>query len=57
MLLEARVQLGREGRIVGRDRDGDDVGVDLAGRDDADLDSHRRAMVADRVSGGRHPER
>jgi len=57
VLLEARVQLGREGRIVGRDRDGDDVGVDLAGRDDADLDSHRRAMVADRVSGGRHPER
>ena len=57
VLVETRVEVGSEGAIVLRNRDGDDVGVDLAGRDDADLDSHRGAMVADRLSVGRHPER
>ena len=33
-----------------RHRDGEDVGLDRARRDDRDLDSHRGAMVSDRLS-------
>ena len=57
-LVDLRQLAGESGAAVG-DPDRDDVGVDLARRDDADLDSHRIAMVSDPLSTGwrRHPER